>query len=116
MRSRTKSLVETVFEISVISSMTEDLTDDGFLILFFFVFFLSLKATTTTEIDTLLKEDGRIRRLLSSFSEIILYHLALEREKSCATSHTTSRTAEESQKELKKRKRRKKKPRQKTIC
>ena len=83
-----KSLVETVFEISVISSMTEDLTDDGFLILFFFVFFFSLKATTTTEIDTLLKEDGRIRRLLSSFSEIILYHLE-GKEKSCATSHTS---------------------------
>ena len=39
------------------------------------------------EIDTLLKEDGRIRRLLSSLLEIILYHL--EERKSCATSHTT---------------------------
>ena len=46
------------------------------------VFFFLLFLESHTETGSFEKEDGRIRRLLSSFSEIILYHLE-EKKKLC---------------------------------
>ena len=54
------------------------------------VFFFLLFLESHTETGSFEKEDGRIRRLLSSFSEIILYHLE-EKKKLCNVTYKRER-------------------------